>query len=266
MSAAARSHLSGLQALLQAVPPQHRAPVTEFWRQVRDTLNQQDQEIAELRAQLGPGAPASRPATRDSVVQIRSTITAQLEQIGQSMAEGDVSGTIESVWNMPPDVATSLLQSRRDSRQSNAFGCWFSANVPAHPMGYQKINLRNTRRSDGRGTYGCQPWLHQLAIIAKGDGIQLLNCSDHNGPPTHTVSHLCHQTGCFNPGHIIVEPAWLNEDRKRCKGRWIVNCGCGAVYNPCPHGQMDLHINCMLPVYRSRNGPRYYSSNQGGYF
>ena len=31
------------------------------------------------------------------------------------------------------------------------------------------------------------------------------------------ASHLCHQTRCVNPDHIIVEPKAANEGRKACR-------------------------------------------------
>jgi hypothetical protein len=31
------------------------------------------------------------------------------------------------------------------------------------------------------------------------------------------ASHLCHQTNCINPAHIVVEPKARNEARKACR-------------------------------------------------
>jgi len=45
------------------------------------------------------------------------------------------------------------------------------------------------------------------------------------------VSHICHIPSCFNPWHLVLEPHWINEDRKGCK------YGCP---HRCPHAPRCL--------------------------
>lgn len=37
------------------------------------------------------------------------------------------------------------------------------------------------------------------------------------------LSHLCHDPGCMNPLHLVLEPAWVNHRRKDCP---ITSCVC----------------------------------------
>ncbi len=58
--------------------------------------------------------------------------------------------------------------------------------MQAHPNGYQKINLRNTPQplgdltQPGR-TIGSQPFVHQIAIVAQGNGPLLRATAEGQG-------------------------------------------------------------------------------------
>lgn len=62
------------------------------------------------------------------------------------------------------------------------------------------------------------------------------------------ASHLCHETTCVNPDHIVVEPKAENEARKSCKGLVVVRTTIlGRVFwlrpRPCLH-----QPPCLFPV------------------
>ena len=63
------------------------------------------------------------------------------------------------------------------------------------------------------------------------------------------VSHLCHRGGCFNPGHIRVEPKELNVSRNSCQGRVIIVAPDGTTIHPCEHWAWrgENHPHCILP-------------------
>jgi len=246
---------------MAVIPPRNRPALNSFWRLVRQSLNDQDDEIDRLRALLGPATSATRPDTSDSVVAVRDSVQAALHDQGLLVLETEVSDTLNAIWNMDPIQANQILGQRNSS--SNSSGCWLSSNAAAHENGYQKVNLRNTWRMDGSSKFGCSPFLHQVAAVAAGYGGQLLStAADHSA---YQVSHLCHHPGCFNPAHIVVESCELNKARNECAGSYIVHCQCGAVYHPCTHGQEELHLVCILPRSNGQ-GARYHHCDPQGYY
>jgi hypothetical protein len=173
------SHLGALRQIMTQIPAENRRAMNDFWRLVRQSLDDQDAEIASLRAQLGPRAPVTRPQTSDSVAAIRDLVAQDLDN--QAMAnwfdeDVEISSTIDSIWSMNPNEAMAYLRPRISHRVPNSLGCWFTDNQPAHLNGYQKLNLRNTRKPTGE-VYGVQPFFHQLAIIAGNRGRELLQTS-----------------------------------------------------------------------------------------
>ena len=104
---------------------------------------------------------------------------------------------------------------------------------------------------------GCQPFRHQLAVVARGFGQNLLLTSKEDA--THEVSHLCGNARCFNPEHVVVESKALNRKRWACGGAWVVKASDGSVYNPCLHGTEEHRTRCLLPTFHMDAG-KYYSN------
>jgi hypothetical protein len=91
-------------------------------------------------------------------------------------------------------------------------------------------------------------YFHCMALIADGRREELGWAT--KGAGTLQVSHLCHNPGCFNPAHLLVEESWLNMARNSCKGHEILMySGLGPMrYNPCCHGGTGkVNIKCILP-------------------
>jgi hypothetical protein len=63
--------------------------------------------------------------------------------------------------------------------------------------------MRKTLRPDRAEPIGCQSFRHQLAVVAAGCGQDLWRTSRREA--TQEVSHLCLNSRCFNPKHVIVE-------------------------------------------------------------
>lgn len=107
--------------------------------------------------------------------------------------------------------------------------------------GHTKITIRNSTY------YGSQlsitPYLHQLGIVAKGEAGQLRDCRRGG---SQEVSHLCGNGRCFNPAHLTVESARLNEKRQTCQGQYSIGFA-GYTYHPCPPGREEKHLTCILP-------------------
>lgn len=191
----------------------------------------------------------------------RSQYAHALETAG--LQAPSVSATLEQVWDLDPAWVLGRLQERRSPslEAGSELGCWLSEKEPSHDAGYTKMNLRNTLRPGGSGVLiGCQPWLHQLAVIAGGRGACLLNTTDGS----HEVSHRCHNARCFNPDHVVVETSTLNHLRSSCRGAYILECACcGTVFNPCRHACSEHHLECILPR-RVLEGGRYHINRPFG--
>lgn len=243
-----------LREALAAIPPQHRGPVAAFWQALRGELK----ALLDQNTALRTGTTAARPPTTDSINDLRLAFDNELTQTGQLVSEDETSTTVEAIWDLPPDWVMSRLENDATQHQqaspyfsSVVTSCWLAGNAPAHRNGYQKKNLRNSLRPGHnvppqRRLIGCQPWLHQLAIVAKGQGVQLTLTAGENH--THEVSHLCHTPGCFNPEHVVVELRAENAARNSCKGHVVVRAPDGTVINPCWHWRSGVRMPCLLPV------------------
>ena len=254
--------LVGVRAVQLHLPQQHRAHFTGFWNSVRNRiadlgtrLNNQVRQNGDLMTQNSslqtqvtnlqqaqararttslPPSSAPRPPTSGSDTQNRADARAEIEDVSNQTA----STTIESIRSLPVQfVRTRLWNSRNTAaEQSNAkwasLGCWMTGESTNHPYGYTKINLRNTPNPNGSGNIGVQPFRHQLAIVAGGNGQDLLHTVTSG---TYQVSHGCHNGRCFNPDHLWVEKSEANQARKSCVGAYIIKTSDGTIYHPCTH-------------------------------
>ena len=93
-------------------------------------------------------------------------------------------------------------------RSITALGCWEyrgSVNTSNYPQVYLKRN--SNLHLTGRAVQTAFP-LHGIAIYA----------ATGNFSSTLQVSHLCDNTRCFNPAHLVYESAAVNNSRKGCWG------------------------------------------------
>lgn len=151
------------------------------------------------------------------------------------------------------DHARNLLDARK-SEVTTGLKCWIAGGQQvAHEYGYKAINLANTYslvKGKERTKIDIKKmYLHHLALIAAERLDELRWCSQANN--RFQVSHLCHNNGCFDPRHLIVEEADRNKARNSCQGHEIIEySGVGPMrYNPCPHGgERKMYRKCLLPT------------------
>lgn len=131
--------------------------------------------------------------------------------------------------------------------------CWLAGGEPSHDNGYKAVNLSNTSsREDGHTNEKIgikKMYLHHLALVADDRRDELSWCTQANN--IFQVSHLCHNGGCFNPRHLLVEESERNKARNSCQGHEIIEySGWGPMrYNPCPHGgERREYVKCILPT------------------
>ena len=282
--AAASSFLDRVRDLLRSLPASDRFRFSSFWSDIRDRLNGLEMQVSILDRQntqlkyekqvlqnelqtakanlqaaekaLGnalkqsPASSASRPRTSDSVNELRFDMQHMMDMEFACLHE--TSTTIESIWDLDPGWVRSKLSGDRElaTEQENPrwheLGCWMRRVDTTHQYGYTKVNLRNTFRPGTSQKIDCQPFRHQLAVVASGLGQNLLCTSAPNG--TDEVSHLCHNHRCFNPDHVLVESKDMNRKRWACVGAWVIKCDAdGTIYHPCCHGEEEHRRRCILP-------------------
>ena len=120
------------------------------------------------------------------------------------------------------------------AKSTNAQGCWI-ANKMHNGHGYVKLKVAG----GGRREF----YAHHLALIHAGawSDVFWVHCKDAGD---YEISHICHNTRCFNPEHLMAEPKAENLARNSCQGlTWIqCPCPCGHRFNPCQHP-----VPCILP-------------------
>lgn len=80
------------------------------------------------------------------------------------------------------------------------------------------------RKEDGGALYRCERiGPHQIALIVNRVelGLGIWNQTSDE------VSHLCHNSLCINPKHLIAESGWTNRNRNACQRQRQLTCVCG---------------------------------------
>lgn len=184
--ATVKQHLDAFRSLLISLAPEQRANLNTFWKDVRQSLNDQDAVVSNLQEQLNaaiqpvagipapPNTPA-RPHTSNSVNVIRDTVEQAI--INEAQYHLDASATLEAICDLDKDWAMDFIKRQRNLLISNSheLGCWMSGNVAGHDNGYVKMNMRNTVDPRTHAKFGnnVQPWGHQMGVVASGYGMQL---------------------------------------------------------------------------------------------
>lgn len=108
-------------------------------------------------------------------------------------------------WSLITQAHARALLNSETKRPPNSIGCITSIRTPPQGDKYLSKNLKHTSSMNPRHhslAIGFSPHMHQLAIIAMGYGDVLKHCGRHG---RFQVSHLCHNTLCFNGDHLVIE-------------------------------------------------------------
>lgn len=255
------------RAVHLALPVARRPLFENFWSRVRGRILELcrqnaalSQQVRDLQRVSAPISSAPRPDSSSPTIQGRVDNRAVMN----AATEGsDPSATIASIHDLPAHWVRARLQADRRATEENReerwaqLGCWMAAESSNHTYGYTKVNWRNTYRPDSHRRIGSQPFRHQLAVVARGEGADLLRTVDGGG---YEVSHGCNNGRCFNPDHLWVEPKAVNQARKGCVGAWIVRFWDGTIYHPCPHIHLGPRRHCLLPRRELPQGRAYYQN------
>jgi hypothetical protein len=243
-SFAVREYLPLVRRLMQGMSTDQRRDFQGLWQGLRNTLNEQQELIGMLQAALEENQgtalePPLRPSSSASVTDIRAVFDLALADMPGNIVEP--AATIRVISSLPANFLRQVLDGARARGEVNELGCWFSTRSPSH-KGYVKVNLRNTLNPRTRVPIGVMVYQHQAAIVADGRGWQLTGASVQ-------VSHLCHNCGCFNPRHLVVEPKELNLLRNSCQGKYVLVAPDKTTIHLCDHWnwQGGNHRHCILP-------------------
>jgi hypothetical protein len=175
-------HIDGFRQLLLSLDANSRQALNAFWKDVRQSLNDQDatitgllEQIQHLQQQIGPVPQTPRrPPTTDSIDVIRNTVDQAIHF--EALRAQDASVTLEEICDLDPTWAMEFIRRQRNFLISNAseLGCWMSGNAPAHENGYVKMNMRGTRNpTHPTDNFTVQPFGHQMGVVAGGRGPEL---------------------------------------------------------------------------------------------
>jgi hypothetical protein len=254
-----KDYLRGLVTQKAAIETDLRNQVASLRATVDGLVAQQQQPKSES------SSPLARLAAKTPSLcsEYRNVQMGLHNEMLQAMFGGDTltSEVLEQVIDLDPSWVKELLIRRRDKGTEDAalpryrcsdggVGCWMSATQPNRPGGYVKVNLSNTFHPDGSGNkIGVSVYQHQLSVVARGNGA-MLRLAGKGG--RWDVSHLCHNSLCFNPDHVRVEPKWLNSLRKVCAGLQRILLPDGSVIHPCRHAKWG--VPCLLPTWEKPVG------------
>ncbi|KAJ8102046.1 zinc-binding loop region of homing endonuclease-domain-containing protein [Lipomyces tetrasporus] len=148
--------------------------------------------------------------------------------------------TATSVFDKITQEKANEMITQRHVRTTD-LGCWES-NSKADPRGYVRVKVYVC----GEEKHSAK--IHQISLIASNRRDELKMTLGRRGRSTYDISHLCHNSKCFNPEHLIVESGTNNRRRKICNGQKILVHD-GFSYHPCPHGKVEKLRKCILPLH-----------------
>ena len=121
---------------------------------------------------------------------------------------------------------------------TNEIGCWLAQKARHNGFGTGYIRIRL-----GKERY--EYYAHHVSVAYYKNKVELALVYRAPNEKEYQVSHLCHNSICFNPDHLIVEPAEINRARNTCSGHHaLIQCPCPCEYrfSRCTHNP-----KCILP-------------------
>lgn len=174
-------HIDSFRRLLLSLDNTSRQALNAFWKDIRQSLNDQDATITDLLQQvqhLQQPVPViqtpQRPPTTDSINVVRYTVDQAIHN--EALYAHDASVTVEEICDLDPLWAMEFIKRQKNFLVSNGseLGCWMSGNAPAHENGYVKMNMRGTRKPNHPSdNFTVQPFGHQMGVVASGRGPEL---------------------------------------------------------------------------------------------
>ncbi|MEL6804003.1 MAG: hypothetical protein AAFO91_09510 [Bacteroidota bacterium] len=190
----------------------------DFNRRKRARLNHEISSTIEEWKNLG----FSFPEIRNQVMQtLRGMFTDEdLRTKRTGVMTGNTSDMLKYNWlaasctNILEDVHSRMLKARDGSpsfRVSKDTGCWIAKGKAARPLATFSNEQLSIMQDDGR-------------VFSKAVGKHIISALLAGKVPLDDgdeCSHLCHNTKCFHPDHVLFESPTANARRNKCKKHFM---------------------------------------------
>lgn len=180
------------------------------------------------------------------------------ERLGER-AESYSKEVQAAILSLPADEAREIIDLH--SKHFTDLGCIEHSLTRSEKYGH--INLSKVKDLRMPGTDNKYPsgkyYLHHIAVLLKNNGHNLLKsvlkvketAQAKLATQEFEVSHLCHNSRCINPSHLIVEPSKDNRARNACQGQRVVELTTEKnrtfVFHPCIHKKTTkARLECIL--------------------
>ena len=157
------------------------------------------------------------------------------------VVEKSVQGWRDSINKLVLGFTDSRSGSGYGPAVVNNIGCVLAqkATQGKGDKGYVQVTWTSKVGTKGKGEGKEVPrGAHQVICVLEKSVEEVANLLFRG----YQCSHRCHNSRCFNSGHITVEPKAANEDRKECAGTIVVKTTIGGVAytlpdtrSPCAH-------------------------------
>ena len=155
---------------------------------------------------------------------------APLAQVNAALrAQGANAADLAEWHQIEYHYNTEVVRRRYTGNMTNITNCHLATFLPLQQAGKPYRRLALGARHQHINAHVAAYMIHNLVL---------------RPPVGWQVSHLCHNGGCVNPGHLYLETAAANRARNMCQG-WthiVCPCGCNFLFNPCQH-----RPQCILP-------------------
>lgn len=201
-------------------PPRRPTKITNFFTSSRSAPQLSTPPTPSLPSASTPPAPANANANANVLppTPTKNPPPPPLSKSAQQLAAVSPKAARNTLERLKVGYTQKSGQGY-PAMQTNMAGCWLAQkSTNRADNGYVQISpmVESTGRSaNGVHKEAVLPQgAHRLAVRAWKSEEDSRNITDKGWD----ASHLCHQPTCFNPDHIVVEPKWLNELRKKCAG------------------------------------------------
>lgn len=163
------------------------------------------------------------------------------------LPEASLTSVQRALGTLPECDANLVVEYYKKKGDVTALNCYRPRLKISAVDKYPHVNLSKKSDLTARPPSG-KYYLHHIAFLLSSDGREWLPRMQRSNN-TFNISHLCHNTWCFNPSHLAIETRTDNLCRSQCqrhKAALINTKYERFLLHPCPHVH-DTGLTCVLP-------------------